>query len=139
MVCQNDNVFISFPLKTYAYRGASQNDVQKIRSDIYYFQYFNNIPGNTSQIGKGFLPQIRLDSHGTVHIFWVDYSGNLVIKTKRGDTWDKEQNILNGIDLLPQITFQKCIAVEFDNEDNLHLVYPSKGNLIYEKIKLFDD
>jgi hypothetical protein len=139
MTCQSGSVFVSFPWKTYAYRGVSQNNIQKIRSDIYYFQYFNNIPSDTSQIGRGFLPQVRLDSHGTVYVFWVDYSGNLICKTREGNMWSKEQVILSGIDLLPQITFQKYIAVEFDNEDNLHLVYPSNGKLVYEKRTLFHD
>jgi len=137
--CKNQNVFVVFTREEYAFRGAPRGNIQEIKSDIYYFQYFNDRTSDAVKIGKGFLPQVRFDSNGEVYVFYIDYSGNLVVKKKENDCWSDNQIILSQIDLLPEITFMKCLDVKFDNENNLHIVYPSKGSLIYEKRKLLEN
>jgi hypothetical protein len=138
MACKNDDVYVVFSwIVTPA--GGFQNNIEQFKSDIYYFQYRNNTAGQTVQITKGFLPLVKLDLAGNVYVFWIDYTGNLVCKIKQGDTWSKDKTILSGIDILPGITGSRYIVAEFDSEDNLHLVYPSKGSLIYEKRKLSEN
>jgi len=139
MACKKDDIFIVFPWTATPLGGAG-GDIKKITSDIYYFQYCSKTAGKTVQIAKGFTPLIKLDSTGRMYVFYVDYEGNLVCKTKRGDIWNKDKIILSGIDILPGTSdISLSIAAEFDSEDNLHLVYPSKGSLIYEKRKLSEN
>jgi len=134
MSSKENNVFVVFtqeicpPGKT--------NFLDGIISNIYYFQYCNKTAGKTVQIAKGFTPLVKLDSTSKVYIFYVDYAGNLICKTKQGDTWGNDKTILVGVDIFPVKVY---IAAEFDSEDNLHLVYPSKGSLIYEKRKLSEN
>jgi hypothetical protein len=135
MANKKDDIFIAFSWNIKPL-GGFQDNIKQFKSDIYYFQYCNNVASKTIQIAKGFLPLIKLDSAGNVYVFYVDYEGNLVCKTKQGDTWSKDRIILSGIDISGGIIGIKYIAAEFDSEDNLHLVYPSKGSLIYEKRKL---
>ncbi|MCK5175651.1 MAG: hypothetical protein KAR47_19810, partial [Planctomycetes bacterium] len=59
--------------------------------------------------------------------------------TKQDDIWSRDRTIVKGIDLLSGFTFKRYIAAEFDSKDNLHLVFPSKGKLIYEKRKLMEN
>jgi len=135
MACKKNDVFIVFPW-TATPLGGSGGDIKKITSDIYYFQYCSKIAGETVHIAKGFTPLVKLDSTSKVYIFYVDYAGNLICKTKQGDTWGNDKTILVGVDIFPVKAY---IAAEFDSEDNLHLVYPSKGSLIYEKRKLSEN
>jgi hypothetical protein len=138
IVSKNSDIFVVFPCVTY-HQGAHGDDLKQITSDIYYFQYSSKAAGETVQIAKGFIPLVKLDATGKVYVFWLDYEGNLVCKTKQDDTWSKDKIILAGIDISPGMTNTKYIAAEFDSEDNLHLVYPSKGSLIYEKRKLSEN
>jgi hypothetical protein len=131
MVCKKNDVFIVFPWVIESQESILSDNIGKAISDIYYFQYCSKAASKTVQIAKGFQPSVKLDSRGKVYIFWLDYGGNLVCKTKQGNTWSKDKIILTGIDMV-----LSGIAVEFDSEDNLHLVYLSKGSLIYEKRKL---
>jgi len=131
MACKKDDVFIVFRWVVESQESIISDNIRKSISDIYYFQYCNKTAGKTVQIAKGFQSSVKLDSTGKVYVFWLDYGGNLVCKTKQGTTWSKDKIILTGIDMLLY-----GIAAEFDSEDNLHLVYPSKGSLIYEKRKL---
>jgi hypothetical protein len=135
MACKNDKVYIAFSFHKYPYRGAPQNNIQQIASDVYYFQHGNKAVGNAVKIADGFGPLAKLDSTGNVHIFWVDYNGNLVCKTKENDKWSEDSIILTGVDMLSKITFSRCVLVEFDSENNLHIVYPSNGDMVYAKIK----
>jgi len=134
MACKKDDVFIVFRWVVESQESIISDNIRKSISDIYYLQYCNKTADKTVQIAKGFQSSVKLDSTGKVYIFWLDYGGNLVCKTKQGTTWSKDKIILTGIDML-----LSGIAAEFDSEDNLHLVYPSKGSLIYEKRKLSEN
>jgi len=138
MVCKNEDVYVAFTWFVSPV-GGFQNNIEQFKSDIYYSQYCNKTAGKTVQIAKGFQSLVKLDSTGRVYVFYVDYAGNLVCKTKQSDKWSKDVTILSGVDILPGIYGIRYIAAEFDSEDNLHLVYPSKGSLIYEKRKLSEN
>lgn len=136
MAYKDDEVFIVFSFHKYPFRGAPQNDIKQITSDIYYFQYSDKTAGDTVQIAKGFMPLVKVDSIGNVYVFWSDYDGTFVCKTKKDDKWSDEKIILADVDVLPSIIYRKYVSVEFDSENNLHIVFPSNGNIVYAKIKL---
>jgi hypothetical protein len=135
MAARNDDVFVAFS-RYVASQGGNPLINKEITSDIYYFQYTGGAAGKTLQIGKGFLPLVKLDARGNVYVFWLDLEGNLFCKEKAGDAWGNEFVVLTGIDVLPGILYARYVAAEFDSKDNLHLVYPSQGKLMYEKRRL---
>lgn len=142
---KNNEVSVVFSLYKRPSRGASQNDIQQVKSDIYYFQQSDKSTSDTVKITKGFLPLVKVNSIGEVYVFWVDYDGNLVYKRKQGDRWSKEEVVLKNVDIHPAIAsriyghvdpLRGHISMEFDQQDNLHVVFRSKGNLVYAKVKL---
>lgn len=105
-------------------------------SNIYYFQYENGSASSAVKIAEGFIPLVKLDSVGNVYVFWVDHHGNFIYKMKKDEKWSKKKMIFNGVDIMYSITEFDYISVEFDKQDNLHVVFPSNGNLVYAKVKL---
>jgi hypothetical protein len=136
MTGKDDKVFVVFSFHKYPFRGAPHNDFSQIKSDIYYFQYGNKSAGNAEKIAKGFIPLVKLDSVGNVYVFWMDYKGNLFYKTKEKDKWSAEKIILTDVDILLSIISMKYVSMEFDSKNNLHIVFPSNGNLTYAKVRL---
>ena len=132
MDCKDSKVFVVFSRYTTISKNPFANE-KTAASDIYFFSYSDESASDTVKIAKGFMPLVKVDSHGSIYVFWVDRFGNLVSKRKQDDTWSEEKVTLTGIDLRPENFYISHIVAEFDSEDNLHLVYRSKGDLIYEK------
>jgi|GEM_PF-2083366 len=136
IACKDNEVFVAFSFYKYPYRGA-HFDIKQITSDVYYFQYSDKTASDTVQIAEGFMPLVKVDSIGRVYVFWIDYDGNLICKIKKDDKWSDKKIVLTGIDILsPRIVCNKYISAEFDSENDLHIVFPSKGKLVYGKVKL---
>ena len=133
MSCKDNKVFVVFSLYETISSGNPFANEQTAASDIYFFLYSDDSASNTVKIAKGFMPLVKVDSHGSIYVFWADRFGNLVSKRKQDDTWSEEKVTLTGIDLRNENFYLSHIVAEFDSEDNLHLVYQSKGDLIYEK------
>jgi hypothetical protein len=133
---QDDGAFIAFSFYRRPFRGAPFKNLKQIKSEIYYFQSSDKSTDKAVQIAEGFMPIVKCDSAGKVCVLWVDYNGNIVCKTKRGDEWAPAKIIATGIDMYPAAYFRRYISAEFDSRDNLHLVFPSNGNLLYAKVKL---
>lgn len=134
--CKDDGVFVVFSFHEYPFRGAPQNEIKQITSNIYYFQYSDKTASKTAHIAKGFMPLVKVDSLGNVHVLWIDHEGNLFHKTKKDHGWTKEEVILNNVDIYPAIVSTRYICAEFDKDNNLHVVFPSDGDLIHAKVKL---
>lgn len=133
MACKDNEIFVVFSLYPVIPSGNPFADEQSFTSNIYYFLYSDGTASDTLKIAKGFMPFVKVDSLGNIYVFWVDHLGNLVSKRKQGDDWSKEKIILTGLDLRPENFYISYIVAEFDSENNLHLVYQSKDDLIYEK------
>ena len=136
LAVNDSNAFIVFSFHKYPFRGSPQNDIQKITSDIYYFQCDNNSTVNAVKIAKGFVPLVKLDSAGNVYVFWLDYNGNIVYKTKKDDRWSDERIILTGATMVSDVIFKKYFSVEFDEDNNLHVVFRTSEGIVYTKLKL---
>ena len=136
-ICNRDNkVYVTFSVHKFPYRGAPHNEIQKITSDIYFLQFNNNPENKPLQIAEGFMPLVKCDSEGRPCVFWINHNGNLLFKRKDKNKWTADKILINKIDMYPAITFRRYFAAEFDAQDVLHLVYPSNGSLIYEKIRI---
>jgi len=127
----DDNIFIIF---SWVERRRNSN-LKETKLDIYYNQSSNNNFGDIEKIGNGFSPLVRVDFLGNVHVVWIDSNGGLAHKVKKTGRWSDEKIILNNLDIYPNIT-RRYISAEFDKDNNLHVVYPSGGNLFHAKIKL---
>ncbi len=132
----NDDIFVVFSWVTITNYGSRDDNIKDIKPDVYYWQYSDNCSGDIEKIGNGFMPLVKVDSLGNVHVFWIDHDGNLVCKTKKDDKWSKDNFILTGIDILPGIISTRYVCAEFDKDNNLHVVFPSSGSLVYAKVKL---
>ena len=130
----DDDIFVVFSWVTITNYGSG--DIKNFKPDVYYWQYSGDSFGEIEKIGNGFMPLVKVDSLGSVYVFWVDHDGNLFCKTKKDDKWGKDNFILTGIDILPGFTYTKYICAEFDKDDNLHVVFPSNGSLVHAKVKL---
>jgi hypothetical protein len=128
----------------------SLNDVN---SSIYYWQCNGKSYGKAEKIAEGFCPIIKVDQFGSVHIFWVDRSGNIIQKIRKDNKWSDEEIVLKDFSTKPAIMntkrcsirdydrpeailYTKFVAAEFDNENNLHIVYPTAEGIVYTKLKL---
>jgi hypothetical protein len=129
-----DDIFVVFSwVERHNYRAGF--NINNIKSDIYFWQFYNDSPGDPEKIGEGFMPLVKVDSIGHVHVFWVNNKGGLVHKTKANSHWSKESIILNNIDLSLGVS-TRYISAEFGKDNNLNVIFPSAGNLVYAKINL---
>jgi hypothetical protein len=110
--------------------------IKDFKSDIYYYQYSDNASGDVERIGDGFMPLVKVDSFGNVHVLWVNNDGGLVHKVKKNGSWSKEKVIINNLDIYTCITIVRYISAEFDSDNNLHVVYPSGGNLVHAVVNV---
>ncbi|HUV40759.1 MAG TPA: hypothetical protein VMW23_03100 [Sedimentisphaerales bacterium] len=132
----NDDIFVVFSWVTISNYGSRDDNIKDIKPDVYYWQYSGDSFGDIEKIGNGFMPLVKVDSLGNVHVLWIDHDGNLVCKTKKDDKWGKDNFIMTGIDILPGIISTRYICAEFDKDNNLHVVFPSNGSLVHAKVKL---
>ena len=146
----NDDLFIAFSWHGVRYYNPLQPhsikvNMENINSPIYYSQRSNGTAfSDTEIIGNGILPLVRVDSMGNVHVIWANSNGNIIHKVKKGDKWSNEQIILNGgIDTdkvwekhCPDKMWLKNMSAEFDKDNNLNVVFPSNGKLVYAKIRM---
>jgi hypothetical protein len=126
-----DYVFVVF---SWVERRRNSN-LKETKLDIYYSQLSNNTFGDVEKIGNGFSPLLRVDSIGNVHILWVNSDGDLIHKVKKNNRWSEERIILNNLDIYPNIT-KRYISAEFDRDNNLNVIFPSNGTLVYAKVEL---
>lgn len=138
---KEDAAFVAFSLYKFPPYPRKFNYINCIKqglveSNIYYFQYENESASSSVKIAEGFIPLVKLDSVGNVYVFWVDHHGNLIYRMKKEEKWSRKKIILNGIDIMYSISEFDYISVEFDKQNNLHVVFPSRGNLVYAKVKL---
>jgi len=118
--------------------------MENINSSIYYSQSDGKTFGNVEVIGQGILPLVRADSLGNVHVIWANSNGDLVHKAKKGDRWGNEQIVMDGRadagevwERMRQGTWWlQNMCAEFDKDNNLNVVFTSKGKLTYAKIKV---
>ncbi len=123
----NDNLFIVFSWNgIHHFSKTIKVNVDNSNSPIYYSQSNKNI-----------------FSLGNVHVIWVNSDGALVHKTKNKDKWSDEKIIMNGIDsdyvwdtMYENTSRFKKINAEFDKNNNLNVIFTSKGNLVLAKIRL---
>lgn len=110
--------------------------VNDIKSTIFYWQYNADTACDVEKISDGFLPVVRVDSSGGVHTLWVDKNGSLVHKSKRNGKWSNETVLVNNLDLDYGVVAKRYVSAEFDNDDNLHVVFPSGGTLVHSVLKV---
>jgi hypothetical protein len=145
----NDNIFAVFSQHGIRYYNPLQPKSYKINmentnSPIYYSQSNGKGFSNAEVIGQGILPQVKADSFGNVHVIWSNSNGDLVHKVKKDGKWSDEQILLNNsIDSdkvwersKPYKRWLSKMSAEFDKDNNLNVVFTSKGNLVYAKIGL---
>jgi hypothetical protein len=133
----NDTAFAAFAFNKYPYGSWPHNDISQISSDIYFFE--SDKTAKAAKISEGFLPTVKFDSNGNVHVLGVDSEGQLFIINKKQDNdWSDNIIILKDVRLVSSFMYQeKYFDAEFDKDDNLHIVYPSNdGNITYVKMKL---
>lgn len=127
-------------------------NINDVNSSIYFWQCSDKSHGKAEKIAEGFCPLVRVDKIGNVRVFWVDSNGNVVQKVKRDGKWSNEEIVLNNFntksiiytkncsiadeDKPEAILYTKFFAAEFDLDNNLHAVYPTKEGIVYTKIKL---
>ncbi len=111
----------------------NQVEVRYIESNIFYWDCNQGKVSEVEKIADGFLPIVKADSFGNAHLLYVNIKGNLMHRVKRKDIWRKEDVLVDRVDAIPYID---NIAAAFDKYNNLHVVYPLGGNLVYAKIKL---
>lgn len=128
-------------------------DINNVNSSIYYWRCGDKPYGKAEKIAEGFCPLLRVDQFGSVHVFWIDRSGNVVHKIQKGSNWGNDEIILKGINSKPiictkfsysvldrdrpeAILYTKFLAAEFDKENILHAVYPTSEGIVYTKLKL---
>ena len=143
----NNNLFIAFSWHKahLSIKGDTvEKDIENTDSPIYYSQDNSKGFGDIEIIGKGILPLVRADSVGNVHVIWADSNGNIVHKAKKGDKWADEQIILNSAMDSEEVWegmrqdewLLQNMCAEFDNDNNLNLVFTSNGKLVYAKVKV---
>lgn len=110
--------------------------IKDIKSTIFYWQYSNGIVDDVKRIADGFCPLVKVDSFGNVHVLWVNKNASLIHKAKQNGKWGEDTVLVKNLDVDHGITAGGRISAEFDKENNLHIVYPSGGNLVHAKVKL---
>jgi len=130
-----DDIFVVFSwVERHNYRAGF--NINNIKPDVYYWQYSDNASGDIERIGNGLAPLVRVDSSGSVHVLWVNKNISLIHKAKRNGKWGKDTVLVKDLDVDYGIIVGGRISAEFDKENNLHVVYPSGGNLVHAKVKL---
>jgi hypothetical protein len=127
-----DNVFVVFLWKKTMIQ-TKPGEVKYIESNIFYWDCNQHKAGKVEKIADGFLPIVKADSFGNAHLLYINGRGNLVHRVKREGIWQDEDVLVGRVDVVPYI---HDIAAAFDKHDNLHVVYPLGGNLVYVKMKL---
>jgi len=127
-----DNVFVVFLWKKTMIQ-TKPGEVKYIESNIFYWDYNQGKAGKVEKVADGFLPKVKADSFGNAHLLYVNGRGNLIHRVKREGIWQNEDVLVGRVDVVPYID---DIAAAFDKHDNLHVVYPLGGNLVYVKMKL---
>jgi hypothetical protein len=141
----NDNLFIVFSWN--GTRGSSKSveiKMENINTPIYYSQNDGTTFSKAEVIGEGILPVVRADSLGNVHVIWSNSNGDIVHKVKKNDKWCDEQIVLDRAIDVSEVWegmrqgewWLQNMCAEFDTDNNLNVVFTSKGNLVYAKIKL---
>jgi hypothetical protein len=142
----NDDLFIVFSWQRYRFsrrenRGPDIN-VENVNMPIYYSQNNGKGFGNAEVIGQGILPIVRSDSFGNIYVIWSNSNGDLVYKEKKDNIWRDENVIVNNT-IDSDKVWQRMgdykhllrkISAEFDRDNHLHVVFASKGKLVYAKI-----
>jgi hypothetical protein len=108
----------------------------EIESSIFYWQHSDGTASDVEKIAEGFLPLLKVDSSGTVHLLRVDKRASLVHKAKRNGKWDKDRVLVKNLDMDNGTIFKKCVSAEFDKNNNLHVVYPLGGDLVHAVVKV---
>ncbi|MBN1406773.1 MAG: hypothetical protein JW956_03235 [Calditrichaceae bacterium] len=132
-----DKAFVAFTLHKHPYSGLLDGNIKQTSSDIYFFE--SDQPANTIKISEGFLPNVKFDSKGNVHVLATDSDGRLfIIRKDKDNKWTDKQFILKDVKISSDFLFKdKYIDAEFDKDGNLHVVYPANdGNIVYVKMKL---
>jgi hypothetical protein len=144
----DDNLFVVFSWHGISYpigvNGLPKANIENINSPIYYSQSNGKTFSKAEVIGQGILPLVRADSLGNVHVIWANSNGDLVHRAKKDGKWGDEQIVLNGaIDTdkvwersNPNKNWLRKMVAEFDKDNNLNVVFTSKGNLTYAKIRV---
>ncbi|MCX5634491.1 MAG: hypothetical protein NTW55_01420 [Planctomycetota bacterium] len=142
----NDDLFVVFSwhLMRYVIENYSTSiNMENIDSPIYYSQRNGKTFGNAEVIGNGILPLVRADSLGNVHVIWTNSDGDIVHKVKKDDKWGDEQIVLDGVIDTDEVWggqrqgewWLQNMSAEFDKDNNLNVVFTSKGKLVYAKIR----
>jgi hypothetical protein len=122
-----DNSFVAFAWHKYI---AQTN--QLIKSDIFYWDYNQGKAGMPEIIADGYLPVVKADSLGNIHLLYVNDKANLMHKVKQKGIWQKENVLINKVDAKPGLNNIACV---FDKNNNLHVIYVSNATLMLAKIK----
>ncbi|HTY86318.1 MAG TPA: hypothetical protein VMB80_02540 [Candidatus Acidoferrum sp.] len=134
MDAEGKDVFVAFVWAKFSHpANQSFTEEKHIESNILYWDCRQNQAGQVEKITGGFLPVVRADSLGDVHLFYVNTNANLMHKAKRNGVWQKEDVLVNRVEAKP---YFGTIAAAFDKNDNLHVVYPLNGNLVYAVAKV---
>jgi hypothetical protein len=142
----NDDLSIVFSWHGFRYSGNLNNlgiIMENVNSPIYYSQRNGTAFGNVETIGQGILPLVRTDSLGNVHVLWSNNNGDLIHKAKKDGRWCEGQIILNNVININDVwenmrdgtLWLQNMCAEFDKDNNLNVVFQSKGNLVYAKIR----
>ncbi|MFC1737992.1 hypothetical protein ACFL1G_02960 [Planctomycetota bacterium] len=133
-----DDVFVTFPwiLEEGLARRSAPKLNNKFKSTVFYWQFSNGVSSDVEKIAEEFNPLVRVDAIGNVHLVWANRNGSLLHKAKRKGVWSEDKILVDNVDMTFRITYSKYIAAEFDKDNNLHVVYPSGGNLVHAKVKL---
>ena len=141
----NDDLFIVFSWN--GIRGSSKSveiKMENIDTPIYYSQSDGKAFGKVEVIGRGILPLVKADSVGNAHVVWANSNGDIVHKAKKDGKWGDEQIVLDGVIDVDEVwegMYQgtsrfKKISAQFDRDNNLNVVFPSNGKLVYAKIRM---
>lgn len=129
-----EDVFVAFSWEK-IYSMKIKGDIYK-ESSIFYWEYNQGKESKAEKIADGFHPVVKADSLGNVHLLYINDKANLMHKVKRKGVWQKEDVIVDKVHVEDGKVFFTSFAAAFDKDNNLHVVYPSAGNLVYAKIKL---
>jgi hypothetical protein len=132
---ENVVVVFSWIRNRFIYKGNAITEGNIILSQIYYAQCGSGKFDGVEKIGEGFVPLVRVDSLGNVHVIWVNNNGALVHKVKKRGKWSNEEVFLDGVDNTSSKLFGNYVCAEFDKDNILNVVFPSKGNFVHAKVK----
>lgn len=133
-----NDVFVTFPW--IREEGLTRRSAPKLNnkfiSTVFYWQFSNGVASDVEKIAEEFNPLVRVDALGNVHLVWANRNGSLVHKAKRNGVWSADRILVDKVDMMFRITYSKYISAEFDKDNNLHVVYPSGGNLVHAVVKV---